>query len=193
MPFVSEEIYQALHANKDVTICTSTWPKLDERFNEKVEIMDLIQDIITNVRATKNEYNLAPSKPIDIIIRSLDINKLNLLEDNRKYLERFTFANTLEFINDNRLIDKCKTIILPNLEVLIPLKGMINIEEEIKNLTNEINKLTGEIKRCEGMLNNPNFLNKAPEAKINEEKAKLENYKAKMNIALERLESYKNQ
>ena len=193
MPFVSEEIYQALHASKDVTICTSSWPKLDERFNEKVEIMDLIQDIITNVRATKNEYNLAPSKPIDIIIRSLDVNKLNLLEDNRKYLERFTFANTLEFINDNRLIDKCKTIILPNLEVLIPLKGMINIEEEIKNLTNEINKLTGEIKRCEGMLNNPNFLNKAPEAKINEEKAKLENYKAKMNIALERLESYKNQ
>ena len=193
MPFVSEEIYQALHGSKEVTITTSSWPKIDERFNEKESTMDLIQDIITNVRATKNEYNLAPSKPIDIIIRSFDDNNLSLLEDNRKYLERFTFANTLEFINDNRQIDKCKTIILTNLEVFIPLSGMINIEEEIKNLTNEINKLTGEIKRCEGMLNNPNFLNKAPEAKVNEERAKLENYKSKMNIAKERLEAYKNQ
>ena len=193
MPFVSEEIYQALHGSKEVTITTSSWPKIDERFNEKESTMDLIQDIITNVRATKNEYNLAPSKPIDIIIRSFDDNNLSLLEENRKYLERFTFANTLEFINDNRQIDKCKTIILTNLEVFIPLSGMINIEEEIKNLTNEINKLTGEIKRCEGMLNNPNFLNKAPEAKINEERAKLENYKSKMNIAKERLEAYKNQ
>ena len=193
MPFVSEEIYQALHGSKEVTITTSSWPKIDERFNEKESTMDLIQDIITNVRSTKNEYNLAPSKPIDIIIRSFDENNLSLLEDNRKYLERFTFANTLEFINDNRQIDKCKTIILTNLEVFIPLSGMINIEEEIKNLTNEINKLTGEIKRCEGMLNNPNFLNKAPEAKINEERAKLENYKSKMNIAKERLEAYKNQ
>ena len=193
MPFVSEEIYQALHGSKEVTITTSSWPKIDERFNEKESTMDLIQDIITNVRATKNEYNLAPSKPIDIIIRSFDENNLSLLEENRKYLERFTFANTLEFINDNRQIDKCKTIILTNLEVFIPLSGMINIEEEIKNLTNEINKLTGEIKRCEGMLNNPNFLNKAPKAKINEERAKLENYKSKMNIAKERLEAYKNQ
>ena len=193
MPFVSEEIYQALHGSKEVTITTSSWPKIDERFNEKESTMDLIQDIITNVRATKNEYNLAPSKPIDIIIRSFDDNNLSLLEENRKYLERFTFANTLEFINDNRQIDKCKTIILTNLEVFIPLSGMINIEEEIKNLTNEINKLTGEIKRCEGMLNNPNFLNKAPESKINEERAKLENYKSKMNIAKERLEAYKNQ
>ena len=193
MPFVSEEIYQALHGSKEVTITTSSWPKIDERFNEKESTMDLIQDIITNVRATKNEYNLAPSKPIDIIIRSFDDNNLSLLEENRKYLERFTFANTLEFINDNRQIDKCKTIILTNLEVFIPLSGMINIEEEIKNLTNEINKLTGEIKRCEGMLNNPNFLNKAPKAKINEERAKLENYKSKMNIAKERLEAYKNQ
>ena len=193
MPFVSEEIYQALHGSKEVTITTSSWPKIDERFNEKETTMDLIQNIITNVRATKNEYNLAPSKPIDIIIRSFDDNNLSLLEENRKYLERFTFANTLEFINDNRQIEKCKTIILTNLEVFIPLSGMINIEEEIKNLTNEINKLTGEIKRCEGMLNNPNFLNKAPEAKVNEERAKLENYKSKMNIAKERLEAYKNQ
>ena len=191
MPFVSEEIYQALHSD-DTTICLASWPRKDDRFNSKVEIMDLIQDIITNVRATKNEYNLAPSKPIDIILRSFDNDKLSLLEENRKYLEKFTYTNTLEFVNDNRLIDKCKTIILPNLEVLIPLSGMINIEEEIKSLNNEINKLIGEIKRCEGMLNNPNFLNKAPANKIEEERNKLANYQAKMKIANERLEAYKN-
>ena len=192
MPFVSEEIYQALHNSKDITICTASWPIIDDRFNEKVEIMDLIQDIITNVRSTKNEYNLAPSKPIDIILKSIDENLLKSLSDNRKYIEKFTYANTLSFTSSLENIDKCKTIILNNLEVLIPLKGMINIEEEIKNLNNEIAKLTGEIKRCEGMLNNPNFLNKAPEAKVNEERAKLENYKTKMKIALERLETYKN-
>ena len=68
----------------------------------------------------------------------------------------------------------------------------ISSEELIAKLEKEIKTLEGEVKRCEGMLNNPNFLNKAPQNKIEEEKNKLANYQAKMNIAKERLEAYKN-
>ena len=64
----------------------------------------------------------------------------------------------------------------------VPLASIINVEEEIEKLSKELKRLTGEIKRGEGMLSNPNFVNKAPEAKVNAEKEKLEGYRSQYAI-----------
>ena len=187
MPFVSEEIYQALHASKYVTICTSSWPKLDERFNEKVEIMDLIQDIITNVRATKNEYNLAPSKPIDITISCKDEDALSKLQAAHSYLVKFTNPKNLVLTLDQVSSEGNVLVVLSKANIYIPFAELVDIEKEIARLQGEEKKLTGEIKRAQGMLNNEKFISKAPEAKIAEEKAKLEKYTQMMEQVKERL------
>ena len=70
----------------------------------------------------------------------------------------------------------------------VPLAAIINVEEEIAKLSKEVKRLQGEIKRGEGMLSNPNFVNKAPEAKVNAEKEKLEGYKAQYAIVGKQLE-----
>ena len=73
----------------------------------------------------------------------------------------------------------------------VPLASIINVEEEIEKLSKELKRLTGEIKRGEGMLSNPNFVNKAPEAKVNAEREKLEGYRSQYAIVEKQLEDMK--
>ena len=85
-------------------------------------------------------------------------------------------------------LDNAMSIILSDIEVYIPLKGLIDIEEEKNRLQSEVKRLEGEVARGEKMLSNPGFVNKAPEAKVNEEKEKLAKYKEMLALAKERLE-----
>ena len=85
-------------------------------------------------------------------------------------------------------LDNAMSIILSDIEVYIPLKGLIDIEEEKNRLQSEVKRLEGEVARGEKMLSNPGFVNKAPEAKVNEEKEKLAKYKEMLDLAKERLE-----
>ena len=73
----------------------------------------------------------------------------------------------------------------------VPLAAIINVEEEIEKLSKEIKRLQQEIKRGEGMLSNPNFVNKAPEAKVNAEREKLEGYRSQYAIVEKQLEEMK--
>ena len=83
------------------------------------------------------------------------------------------------------------SIVLTDLEILLPLGSLVDINQEIERLEKELQKLQGEIKRATGMLSNPNFTSKAPEAKVNAEKEKLENYKEQFNTVENRLEELK--
>ena len=83
------------------------------------------------------------------------------------------------------------SIVSQDLEITLPLGSLVDISQEIERLEKELKKLQGEIKRGEGMLNNPNFVNKAPESKVNAEREKLEGYKTQHNTVKERLEELK--
>ena len=104
--------------------------------------------------------------------------KIEIFE-NKKELEKTSTG-------ENK-IDDAMSIILSDIEVYIPLKGLIDIEEERARLNAEVTRLEAEVARGEKMLSNPGFVNKAPEAKVNEEKEKLANYKEMLNLAKERL------
>ena len=77
------------------------------------------------------------------------------------------------------------------IEVYIPFEDLVDIKEELERLEKEKTRLESEVLRGEKMLSNPGFVNKAPEAKINEEKAKLENYRQMLKTVMERLENLK--
>ena len=108
------------------------------------------------------------------------------------------FANKIEIVKkledlqeEKETIDNAMSILLSDVEVYIPLKGLIDMEEEKARLQAEIARLEGEVARGEKMLSNPGFVNKAPEAKVNEEKEKLAKYKEMLALAKERLEKLK--
>ncbi len=193
MPFVSEEIYQTLHNSKDVTITTSPWPTVNKDFEAKYNpsVVESLISIITTVRSTRNEENVAPSKPIDITLFIEDDTLRNGIIANKNYLERFCFAANLNILDKVNITEKGKTIVLSGITMFIPLSGLVNVEEELKHLENEVIKLNSEIERCNKMLNNPNFVAKAPAAKIESEKAKLKDYEQKRLSLLERINDMK--
>ncbi len=174
MPFVTEEIYQNFF---DESITVSNWPEasnkeLSEDIANKAE---KLFEIISSIRNIRSEKNVGMSKKINI---SLEVSNNSLkayLLNHQNYLMRFT--NYENLIVDTT-VDKTDAVVtvLEDVNIAIPLKELINIEEEIVKLNAKKTKLEAEVARSNGMLNNPNFVSKAPKEKIENEKAKLASY-----------------
>lgn len=189
MPFVTEEIYQKLpHTTSSITI--SKWPEVNNRFqfNKECDQMNMIQEIIKAVRNLRSEVNAPLSKPIEMIIKTQDNVLIETLNSNRDYLEKFCNTETLKIGKDFQINEKVMTAVITNGEILLPLKGLIDIDAEIDRLKQELNKLENEVTRCEKMLSNPNFIQKAPKAKVETEQEKLVDYKTKYEMVKKRLQ-----
>ena len=197
MPFVTTEIYDKLVKDEDKNLIISQWPDVKEKFVfDKEELaLEKIKEIIVGIRNIRSTKNIHPSKKSMLIIISAKYKKE--LEEAQEILLKLGFADKIQIVeNINEVEEKEATqnsmsIILSDVEVYIPLKGLIDIEEEKARLTSEIARLENEVARGEKMLSNPGFVNKAPEAKVNEEKEKLKNYKEMLSSAKERLEKLK--
>lgn len=179
MPFVTEDIYQAYN---DGSITISKWPTYKKEYNfENASKFNIIFDIITSTRNIRNQKNVPLSKRIDLVLQFKDNEYLKFVKENEHYLQKFVNFNDILYTIDDYDTNKCLVNVLNNVIVIIPLSALVNMEEEKQKLLQEEEKMINEIKRCEGMLNNPNFINKAPTQKIDQEKQKLDTYKARLN------------
>ncbi|MCF0115332.1 MAG: class I tRNA ligase family protein, partial [Erysipelotrichaceae bacterium] len=182
MPFVTEEIYQALPHAKE-SICIDAWPTVIEGIDgSTLDEVDQLVSLIKTIREIKLDNNLKPSAPISILVKD---NEGKVEDKNPIYaaiLEKMVKATWLAEEEGDMMVRP-----IYNGSVGVPSSQLINIEEEIKKLTADKARLEKEIARGEGMLANPRFVEKAPEAKVNEEKAKLENYKNQYAIVVNRL------
>ena len=176
MPFVTEEIYQIFNEG---SIVVSDWPTnypINDNSNDyKIEKM---LNIITSVRNMRVNNNVAPSKPLTMIIDAKE-DDVKFFNEHKEYLKRFANYETLSFDN-NPSKDKAQVIVLDDLNVIIPLKELIDIDKEKERLSKEQIRLSNEVKRSENMLNNPSFTSKAPQAKVDAEKEKLEKYQQQL-------------
>ena len=143
---------------------------------------------MSNLRA---EYNVVQSKQVKIFAKPATEEIKNLLIENTAILEKFLNPENLEYITDFTSDEEVVSIVLNDVEMYLPLGSLVDISQEIERLEKELKKLNGEIRRGEGMLSNPNFINKAPEQKVLQEKAKLDNYKEQYEVVKLRLEALK--
>ena len=188
MPFVSEEIYLSMPHALD-SINKEAWPeKADIHMSE--DEMTSVKQLITMieaVRAIKVDYNLKPSMDINVIIKDEKEAMITPDEKINAILQKMCHASWTAQESSEEMVTRP----ILNGTLSVPLASIINVEEEIEKLSKELKRLTGEIKRGEGMLSNPNFVNKAPEAKVNAEKEKLEGYKSQYAIVEKQLEEMK--
>ncbi|MCK5731419.1 MAG: class I tRNA ligase family protein, partial [Tenericutes bacterium] len=185
MPFVTEEIFQKL-PNKEISIMVSAWPENNGLSVNEIKNKDWFFELIKRIRTIRNDYQVSWSKPIDMYIQANKEDKL-FLEANDKYFRKFLNPKTFEIRDSLEKIENAVSVILPNIQAYIPLGSLVNIDEEIKKAETEISRLENEINRCKKMLSNPNFIKKAPESKIIEEKKKLEDYNSNLKEAKIRL------
>ena len=184
MPFVTEEIYQSLPHDKE-SINVETWPdkiEFDSKENEK-EFVDLALSIIVKVREIKQEYNMKPSNPLTISIVDEQGSVIDLSDDYKRIIDRMCHVN-FETIEDEDILSRT----LEKAILRVRMGDLVDYNEEKEKLEKEIDRLQKEIKRASGMLNNPNFVSKAPQAKVDQEKAKLASYEDQLHMTQTNLE-----
>ena len=134
--------------------------------------------------------NIHPSKKSELIFVTERYEK-EIIEA-KEFILKLGFGNEIKVQKDKTGIpENAIAILQEGIELYMPLEDLIDMEEEKNRLQNEITKLEAEVQRCEKILSNPGFVNKAPEAKINEEKEKLNKYKEMLNSTQERLSKLK--
>ncbi len=179
MPFVTEEIYQHFYEG---SIMVSPWPAIEQEIETNFDDIKLLFDVITSVRNIRAEKNVALSKKITIILEdNKNKNISRFVNDYQSYLSKFLNYEELIVSTDaHELKNDAVVSVLDDVNIIIPLKELINIEEELEKLKNQQEKLIAEVNRCEGLLNNPRFVEKAPQSKVDAEKSKLTSYKIQL-------------
>lgn len=192
VPFITEEIYQSL-PHKEESITISSWPTVEEAFNdeEAINSLNIVMEIISAVRNERAKASKAPSAKINIRLEAKSQEVCDILNSAKPYLLKFTNPNELVITTDKANLENQVVVVLNDLTIYIPTNDLVDIEEVIKKLEGELKKLEGELLRSNNMLNNPNFVNKAPEAKIQAERDKKAMYEEKYNEVKAHLASIK--
>lgn len=189
MPFVTTEIYSKLVHYDDINLMVSAWPEYNElnQFKLEEDTVEKLKDIIVDIRNTRANMNVHPSKKTKLIFVTSEYEEA--IKQANEFLIKLGFATDIEIKNEkNGIPGNAIAILKDGIELYIPFEELVDIKEEIKRLEVEISKLESEVARCNKMLSNPGFINKAPESKINEEKEKLAKYEEMLNASKERLE-----
>ncbi|MFT8320546.1 MAG: valine--tRNA ligase [Bacillus sp. (in: firmicutes)] len=194
MPFITEEIWQNLPHNGE-TITEAKWPEVNPSWTDEkaANDMKLLVEIIRSVRNSRAEVNTPMSKKINILLKAKEEEIQRTLEENKAYIERFCNPETLEIATDLSIPDKATTSVVTGVEIILPLEGLINMEEEIARLSKELDKWNKEVERVQKKLSNEGFVKKAPEKVINEEKAKEQDYLEKRATVEARIKELKGE
>ena len=193
MPFITEEIFCTLCPEEE-TIMLAPWPEYTEEWNFVKEEADVetIKVLVKGIRNIRSEMNVPPSRKAKYFIVSPDENLRELFASHKDIYSQLISANEIDVQEDKAGIpEDAVSVVIPNAVVYIPLEELVDMAKERERLEKEKAKLAKELARSNGMLNNEKFLSKAPQAKVDEEKAKLEKYKQMMEDVENRLAQLK--
>ena len=193
MPFITEEIYQAL-PHDDESIMISRYPAYDASlvFLADAEKMNRVISAIKAIRARRNEMNVAPSRKAKVYIATRYADAFN--EDTAVFFGRLASASEVEIAESfegTLSADDAVQIVTDSATIFLPLSDIVDTEKEIARLDAEQKKLSAEIERLEKKLSNEGFVAKAPAAVVDGERAKLAKYKENLEGVLSALAKMK--
>ncbi|MBO4947683.1 MAG: valine--tRNA ligase [Lachnospiraceae bacterium] len=189
MPFITEEIFCNLQ-DEEESIMISKWPEFREEWNfaEDEAAVDTIKAAVRGIRNIRTEMNVAPSKKATVYVVSEKESVRDIFENSKVFFATLGYASEVHVQADKTgIAEDAVSVLIHDAALYMPFAELVDIEKEIERLTKEQGRLRGEIKRAQGMLNNPKFVEKAPAAKIEEEKGKLEKYTQMLAQVEERL------
>ncbi|RLQ98038.1 valine--tRNA ligase [Falsibacillus albus] len=194
MPFITEEIWQNLPHNGE-SITVASWPEAKQELSDEAAAneMKLLVEIIRSVRNIRAEVNTPLSKKIKLMIKANDEQVLASLNKNEAYIDRFCNPEELVITLDASAPDKAMTAVVSGAELILPLEGLINIDEEIQRLEKELDKWTKEVDRVQKKLGNEKFVSKAPQKVVDEEKSKEKDYLERRTAVENRIKELKGE
>ena len=193
MPFITEEIFKNLNEDEE-SIMISSWPEYSKDFDfaNEMEAVENIKEAVRSIRNVRTNMNVPPSKKAKVFIVSSDESLRNIYEESKNFMLPLAYASEIIVKFDNEGIDEdAVATVAAGANIFMPFAELVDTEKEIERLQKEEKKLEAELSRVTSMLSNEKFTSKAPQAKIDEEKAKLEKYQMMMNQVKEQLEKFK--
>jgi valyl-tRNA synthetase len=181
MPFITEEIWQKIKPLAGVsgeTIMQARYPVADESKIDQQALKDVewLQAVILGVRNIRGEMNISPAKDLNVLFKNGSADDQVRLQANQQFLKKLASLETVTWLNSGDTEPMSATTIVGQMEILVPMAGIIDKDAEIARLTKELNKLMQDIERTEAKLGNAAFVEKAPiEVVANERKRVAEN------------------
>ena len=178
MPFITEEIWQrvaplaGIHAD---TIMLQPYPIADEALisdNAVIEI-NWVMSFILGVRRIRGEMNIAPGKPLPVLLQNGSVNDQEFLTTNSVYLHKIGRLESITWLANEQSTPESAIALIGEMKILIPMAGLIDKDAELARLRKEIQKINNDLPRIKDKLTNPTFIDKAPPAVIDKEKTKL--------------------
>ena len=195
MPFITEEIW---HSVKDFagvsknkkTIMLTTYPEGDNSLinQEAANAIEWVKSIVVAIRNIRGELNIPPGKPLPLLIKNATSKDKTLFNNTKTFIESLAKTESVKFLTQEDA-PASATQLVNNLEVMVPLAGLIDVEAEVARLDKEITKLEKEIGRLNGKLNNEKFVKNAPDNVVAKEKEKLDSAKT----AIDKLQAQKQE
>ena len=202
MPFITEEIWQKVaplagkppaSAGADATIMRQPFPVSDhERLDPQAESdIEWIKAVITVIRNIRGEMRIPPGKALDVYLHNgKDIDRERLAA-NHNFMCRLAKLERITWLNAEDSAPASATGLVGDMEILVPMAGLIDKDAEIERLGKEIDKLRKEVARGESKLRNPNFVDKAPDEVVAKEREKLDDHRSQQARLEEQMEKIK--
>jgi valyl-tRNA synthetase len=176
MPFITEEIWQQLPATKEASsLCIRKYPVAEDgiKDREAENEMSVVMDAVTGIRSIRGELNISPSLELRVAIKTMDSNK-EILTKNMAYLVKLAKVKDIEIGKDVQSPKNAATSIKLSMEIFVPLQGLIDVNAEMERLNKEMNKTEKELITLKKKLANRDFISKAPEKVVEDNRYKYE-------------------
>ncbi|MDP2748303.1 valine--tRNA ligase, partial [Pseudomonas sp.] len=178
MPFITEEIWQRIKAQAGVsgeTIMLQAWPVANEsRIDAAAEgDIEWVKQLMLGLRQIRGEMKISMAKRIDIILANASDEDRRRLADNAPLLNKLAKLESVRVLEAGEEAPMSATALVGEMQVLVPMAGLIDKDAELARLDKEIARLSGEVQRVGGKLSNEGFVAKAPAEVLDKERAKL--------------------
>ena len=192
MPFLTEEIWQRVAPLAGVmgdTVMLSNYPEAEEAKKDAQAEADVewLKGVIEGIRNIRGEMNISPSKPLTILFRNGSDQDKARLDANLTFLQTLAKLESVTWLNVGDEAPMSATALVGDMEVLVPMAGLIDKDAEIARLQKEIDKATKDLERIQGKLSNDSFVAKAPAEVVEKERAKCDD----LQLAVSKLEEQK--
>ncbi|MEI7215801.1 valine--tRNA ligase [Pectobacterium carotovorum] len=181
IPFITETIWLRVKALKGIsadTIMLQPFPEFDAAQEDTLALNDLewIKQAIIAVRNIRAEMNIAPGKPLEVLLRDVTAEAQRRVEENRSFIQTLARLESITLLPAGDKGPVSVTKLIEGAELLIPMAGLIDKAAELDRLAKEVAKIEAEIERIESKLSNEGFVARAPEAVVAKEREKLDGY-----------------
>ncbi len=189
MPFITEEIWERIKplttndVNASGTLIIQPFPIVDESLIDQsaLDDIDWVKQVVIGIRAIRGEMGISPAKPIPVYLSNGDEQDKLKMHSQEQFLKTLAKLESINWLEKGEEAPISATALAGNMEVLIPMQGLIDKDAELARLNKELDKLSKDQVRTSGKLSNPGFTDKAPESVVEKERAKLVELDAAMN------------